>query len=123
MNYPSNLRFSYSLTRRFGSWRHSYVIEGAPGAIEFHVTENDNEERAYGGLEMHRATPGEKDGPPDHAMCLSVSFRPCWHDGTSLYADERLIPRWESSGYDRDDTFAMLLSEYNRRFKTAYREN
>lgn len=113
-DFPSGIKLHYRLSLEFGRWRHSYVIEGAKGAMEFTVSEY-NDAKRISGLERHSVTP-DGDKAPDHGLCQAVSFRPCWHDGTSLYAKEWLLPQWEECGGDHGYVFKMLLREYRKHF-------
>ena len=116
-DYPSGLNLSYKLKLWCGMWRHSYVIEGAKGAMEFHVSQyRGDSNRPTGGLERHSTIP-DGDKAPDNGLCSAVSFRPCWHDGTSLYAEEVLVPQWMECGGDHDYVFNMLLREYHKHFE------
>lgn len=112
-------RFNYSYTynpSRFGSRSHNYEIVGRDGALNFHVTQGRDGD-FYGGLEEHRRVPPRGcDRPPDHVNCRLLGC-PCWHDGTSLYASEVLIPRWQMQYPNHDDVFAWLIVEFDRRFK------
>lgn len=119
---PRNRNLRYTLTFFYGSWRHSYVVEGATGAMEFTVSEykmssdTKSESQWSAGLEAHHAYPQEGK-PPDHVFCQAISFRPCWHDGTSLYAMEKLLPQWIECGEDPVYVFQMLEREYQARFE------
>jgi len=121
---PRNRNLRYTLTFFCGMWRHSYVVEGANGAMEFTVSQlmlssSDKNKREWSaGLEAHYAYPQEGK-PPDHAFCQAISFRPCWHDGTSLYAQERLLPQWIECGEDPVYVFQMLEREYQARFDSV----
>ena len=42
-DFPSGLKLHYRLSLSFGWWRHSYVIEGSKGAMEFTVSEYGKE--------------------------------------------------------------------------------
>lgn len=56
-DFPSGLKLHYHLSLAFGRWRHSYVIEGAKGAMEFTVSEYGKEHERSSGLEMHSVSP------------------------------------------------------------------
>ena len=114
-DFPHGLKLSYRLNLWCGTWRHSYVIEGAKGAIEFTVSEYGKDRGRGSSLERHLVTP-DGDAAPDHPMCQTVSFRTCWHDGTSLYAEENLLPQWEECGGDHGYVFNMVLREYHKHF-------
>jgi hypothetical protein len=95
---------------------HIYTVIGRAGAIHFHVTDlgEDSPTRYSAGLEMHSRAP-LCDSPP-HEKCWLIGG-PCWHDGTSLYAQERLVPIWLSDPHDHEHMFRVLEAEYRRRFE------
>lgn len=104
----------YTWSKPFGSARHCWEVVGAKGAIHFHATFFSN----YGvscGLEIHSLI---AKGAPDHIDCPLTGGR-CWHDGTSLYAQEHLWPVIElylCKG-EHDKIFLMLEREANERFE------
>lgn len=52
----------------------------------------------YGGVEIHRATQGEYDDKtPSQQHCWLLEG-PCWHDGSSLFFSEKLLPLLVSNG-------------------------
>ena len=67
-----------------------------------------------GGLEAHYRIPPHymEDQAPSHARCHAIDA-PCWHDGTSLYASEVLIPQWRMRSSEME-VFEFLLSEIDR---------
>lgn len=111
----------YTWSRPFGSTRHNWSLIGPDGAINFHATVTPS----YGascGLEIHRISPvGHQVGDaPSHLDCELTGGR-CWHDGTSLYAQEQVWPYVESylrTG-DHDAIFRYLESEANSQFGYA----
>lgn len=108
----------YEWTKPFGSERHNWSLIGPKGALHFHASSTPN----YGtscGLEYHH-TDGETyrpDAAPDHIDCPLTGGR-CWHDGTSLYANEHLWPLIE--GYlrhgEHEAIFRILESEADQHF-------
>jgi hypothetical protein len=78
------------------------VLLGRDGAIDFHVLKlrayKDEPETYNAGLEVHRRTP--QAGPPTADDCLILKA-PCWHDGTTVYAEEKLLPLFDPSNHDR----------------------
>ena len=93
-------RYQYTLTRSFGTWQHRYLIECRYGATEFWVSEYDKDGVMAGhepqsGLESHFRQPPDymAEHAPSHPECHALKA-PCWHDGTSLYAQENLLPLW-----------------------------
>jgi hypothetical protein len=111
----------YEWTKPFNSVRHNWSLIGPKGAINFHVTISEQ----FGdsaGLEIHRLSPAEyqRDDPPSHLDCWLLKA-PCWHDGTSLYANETLWPMLKPmlmSG-DHECIFRFLESEARERFHCA----
>ncbi len=43
------------------------------------------------GLETHSRTPLYADEAPSHDYCWLLKC-PCWHDGTTMYAEETYLP-------------------------------
>lgn len=121
-------RFNYNYRynpSHYGDKQHAYEVIGRDGAIHFHVTEsvraagdtaNSKLPRHYGGLEEHRRTcPDHTNRPPSHHDCRLLGGI-CWHDGTSLYASEVLIPRWLRDYPNHDAVFGWLIHEFDSRF-------
>lgn len=114
--------FNYSYNPSyFGKKQHTYEVVGRDGAIHFHVTESKQSREGggpefYGGLEIHyRVAPAYMNRPPSHHNCRLLGG-PCWHDGTSLYASEVLIPRWQLDFPNHDEVFRWLTHEFDSRF-------
>lgn len=115
-------RFShhkYTWTKPFGSVRHNWELVGPRGGINFHFSPI----KGYpptAGLEFHhpRSANAFPDSAPHFLNCPLLG-EPCWHDGTSLYATETILPEVEA--YLRDGEheliFAMLEREYDKHFK------
>lgn len=99
-----------------------YCIIGELGAIDFHCAYPEGP-YAIAGLEMHyRARPTYMpDRPADFDAC-QVLGGPCWCDGTSLYATERLLPLYRDYALrargpeDEECWWRTLEEEYQRRF-------
>ena len=89
------------------------------GAMHFHVTDLGEDykhgDRYCGGLETHSRQPLGADEAPSHEKCWLLGG-PCWHDGTSLYAHEKLIPFWLTAPHDHERIFRMLEHEYEGQF-------
>jgi hypothetical protein len=94
---PANFDYEYRVNRPYGDvWQHVWLIHGPLGSVHFHFSHNPEHEAKYGpsaGLEIHYRTPPPymKDRAPQHPQC-QILHAPCWHDGTSLYATEKLYP-------------------------------
>lgn len=113
---PRGFRYQYRMFPQFGSVKHYYEIVGERGAIHFHVTEHEDHKftgQYSAGLECHyRFCPSWKKGhAPDHDDC-PLLHGICWHDGTSLYAQETLLHFFD--GKDHVSMFARLLQEMER---------
>jgi hypothetical protein len=94
--------------------RHNWELVGPDGGITFHFTEVKGYETTAG-LEFHHTT-GE--GAPDHCPCPLLG-RPCWHDGTSLYATETVLPlvMFYLKKSDHKEIFQILEREYAIHFE------
>jgi len=112
----------YIWTKPFRNVRHHWELVGPRGGIHFHATIDEK----YGdscGLEYHHSEPV---GPyehtaPHHKDCPVIGGN-CWHDGTSLYANETLWP-WISSCLktgDHDEIFQILEREFIHHFSRFY---
>ncbi len=113
------LRSKYTLECPFGHWRHSFEIIGQRGALSLHVSDSGagvHFERFNGGLEMHwRECPEHRYGDaPDHDRCSSLQA-PCWHDGTSLYVSDVIVPQFAPFD-DPRAVLSFLEQEYHNRF-------
>jgi len=116
-------RCKYEFTLRFDNPFHVYSVLGALGGLSFHVTDRGEKEaeeafgRYSGGLEAHYRTPPDymSERPPSHDECWLLCA-PCWHDGTSLYASETIIPYWLTAPDDHVRMFKFLEQEANERF-------
>jgi hypothetical protein len=65
----------------------------------------------YGGIEVHRRTRGEYDGPtPTQAECWLLGG-PCWHDGSSLYFSDHMSPVLYGLGLESSGATSYALSE------------
>lgn len=116
MSKFNNHKYEYS--RPFESERHQWSLIGPAGGIHFHASVSEK----YGpscGLEFHhvRGHPDYVGQAPSQSPCWLLG-EPCWHDGTSLYANE-LWPNIEY--YLRDgrhgEVFRLLEREYEKRFE------
>ena len=77
-----------------------FIVSGPDGAVDFHFITCG----AYhvGGVEYHMAQAPDymDERTPSHDECWALDGRPCWHDGTSLYASEVVIPLYQRGGDD-----------------------
>ena len=98
LNLPNDLprRYRYQLRVHLfaGLWRYDYELIGARGGLNLHVSgphRYDDADHWSAGLEIHSRTPLHEDRAPSHDHCWLLQC-PCWHDGTSLYAQEHYLP-------------------------------
>lgn len=111
-------RFSYhkyTYTSPFGTPRHVWTIVSAAGGVTFHVSEY-KQDSASCGLEFHSSAP--RDGQaPNHLDCEVTGGR-CWHDGTSLYAEESVWPIVQPMlrRGQHEEIFRVLECEHDRYF-------
>lgn len=102
----------YKYNNRGGAERHMWTCVGRHGAVHLHVS-GPFDSRYSGGFEIHYRVPPDsmKDEAPSHEDCWLLHGA-CWHDGTSLYASEVLIPFWLSDRHDHERMFELLQREY-----------
>lgn len=83
-------------------WRKSpkdtaFCIVNDLGGIHFWFMEYevDGNVNRVGGVEIHRSSAADyQRGEPHHENCWLLNG-PCWHDGSSLMAQDTYIPMWE----------------------------
>ena len=115
----AQFRNEYRYAPRFGNPEHIWTCIGSLGAMHFHATDLGEEyEARHGirysaGLEIHSRAP-LSDQPPNEKYWLIGG--PCWHDGTSLYAQERVVPYWRQEPDNHERMFRFLEREYENRF-------
>lgn len=107
LNLPTDLprRYRYQLrVHLFANlWRYDYELIGACGGLNLHISGPhvyDNSEHWSAGLELHSRTPLVENTPPSHDECWLLKC-PCWHDGTSSYAQEHFLPMVLSGDHER----------------------
>jgi hypothetical protein len=95
-----------------------WCVVGPAGAVDFHCTNEPVKgwSERVGGLEEHRRAPAyyQNAESPSHEHCSLLNGK-CWHDGSSLYASEFIIPFYEQSG--EEALWPLLEGEYRRRFE------
>ena len=100
MNLPTDLprTFRYQLRHNLfaGTWRVSYELVGEHGGAVLNVSgphHYDGRNNWSAGLEFHWRLPPDymRGQPPSDDKCYLLKC-PCWHDGTSLYAQEHYLP-------------------------------
>ena len=113
---PRFMHHKYTWSKPFCSVRHSWELVGPDGGIHFHAS-GPHKGSWSCGLEIHKLK-GDGKSAPNNVHCWLMKA-PCWHDGTSLYAEETLWPMVEAylrSG-DHDLIFKLLESEYDGHFR------
>lgn len=117
----SEFRCKYEYSKPYGRPRHVWSCVCSIGGV--HLSVNDRGEdcehgdRYSGGFEVHYRFPPEymaKD-PPSYHSC-DVIGGPCWHDGSSSYAHDHLIPFWLAAPTDHERMFEMLKNDVEDRF-------
>ena len=111
----------YSYKPRHGSAVHSWRLTGARVAIELHITglhRFDGVETWGAGLEAHYRSPPAymANQAPSHRQCWLLGC-PCWHHGTSLYAQDVFLPAWQVAPHDHEGMFRRLAAEYRERME------
>ena len=100
---------------RFNRWEHRWEIVGCDGAAHLSIVpyELSGTTEYSAGLEMHyrRPAPYMKNRPPNHARCFLLEG-PCWHVGTSLYAQEHFVPMFLAG--DEDGIFFAMMQWCDR---------
>ena len=115
-------RCKYEYCNRFGHPNHTYTCIGRHGAVHFHISDFGAEwEKTHGqrfgaGLEIHyrEPPPHMADYAPSQDKCWLIGC-PCWHDGTTMYAEETLLPMWRPNDHER--MFRLMEHEYRLRFE------
>ena len=95
--------YNYVAYLQHGSWRHQWEIVGSRGGASLHVSGShrfDGRDNWAADLELHSRTPLDGDKPPSHDRCWLL-HAPCWHLGTSLYAQEVFLPLAHEGDYHR----------------------
>lgn len=118
-------RCEYKYSKPYGSPEHTWTVVARHGAMHFHASDCGEEHakkfgrdnRFSGGLEIHYRTPPDymANDAPSQDKCWLIGC-PCWHDGTSLYASETIIPFWLVAPNDHERMFTFLIREYEERF-------
>ena len=115
---PRQYRYHYEQRLWAGSWRCSYNIVGARGALSLNISGPhvyDGRENWSAGLETHWRAPPDymRNDPPSQDECHILKC-PCWHDGTSLYAQEVYLPMALAGRHE--DIFRRMVAEADERF-------
>lgn len=127
-DWRNRYRCKYEFAFRYGSPHHSWTVLGAFGAVHFHVLDcgkaKATPDRYSGGIEIHyrNLPPGRADIPPTHDQCWLLKA-PCWHDGSSLQAEETWIPMWLHAPNNHVRMFAALAGFASRQFCPEERDD
>ena len=124
MTAPRDFRCRYTYQIDYGHPRHIWVVIGAKGALHLHISDlrealtQSGGPRYTGGIEMHYRQPPRylAHTPPSQDQCW-ILHGPCWHDGSSLQAEERWIPLWLSNPHDHDGMFRALCASARDQFR------
>ena len=90
------MKFMKWYEMRFNPWGgyHAWYLVGPHGAVHVHISE-PRDGASYdpsGGIEVHWNTYCPSfNRAPDHLEC-QVTKRPCWHDGSSMFVSDNIIP-------------------------------
>ena len=109
----------YSRTWSIGQWEHQWEIVGARGGVHLSIRpwKHKDVTEYSAGLECHFRTPPEyrEDEAPSHVRCWLLEG-PCWHDGTSTYAQEHFVPLFLQDDHDRifHEMKAWADGQFNR---------
>ncbi len=115
-----DLKFKYESVQNRRDLRHIWSVVGPAGGIHFWAEKSSCTEfgrEYYGGVEIHYRKPPEymDAESPTHDECWLLG-QACWHDGSSLYAQEVWIPFWLAFKGDNEMIFRKLKREYEQRF-------
>jgi len=112
----------YEYAKPHTSARHTWSVVGARMGIHLHIEDYGEEhEQKYGrryssGLECHYRTAPDymRDQAPSQKECWLIGG-PCWHDGTSFYAEEHWVPMWQDAPHDHERMLRVLREELKDR--------
>lgn len=103
-------RKRYVKTWFIDSWEHRWEIVGARAGAHLSIRPYKSGDKIEhsAGLEMHYRNPPAYMGDcaPSHNRCFLLEG-PCWHDGTSMYAQERFVPLFLDG--DEDAIFSEMI--------------
>jgi len=113
-------RCVYEYSNPCGNPQHVWSVVGARGGIHLHITDlgETNDPRYSAGLEVHSRTPFpyDPDAAPSFDQCWLLKA-PCWSTGTSQYAQEAYVPRFELAPHDHEAMWRHLQYEYKERLE------
>jgi hypothetical protein len=103
-------KYEYNPSAPFGA-QHIWSVLAAQAGLHLWIRETpeSKDQPVYGGLEIHWRQPPDymaDDAPSqDHCWLLKA---PCWHDGSSLQAEQKWIPKWRANPHDHSGMFSAL---------------
>lgn len=110
---PKRYQYEARQISQFGGWLYLYEIVGEHGAVHLHLRKYKEHEWS-GGVEIYYATRPEYMEPqPPHYMQCPLLKRPCWHDGSSLAADDYV---YAHNCGDTEGIFLRLVAVADDRF-------
>ena len=97
--------------------RHVWSVVDERGGLHLWIQRAYYDHSYFGGFEGHYREPPEyrADTPPDNERCWLLDT-PCWHDGSSLWAEEYWIPLWQETDGNHDGIFVRMVHEMDKRF-------
>lgn len=121
---PRRYRYSFRAWFFAKAWRYSYELVGASGGMHLHISgphHYDGQDNWSAGLECHWRQPPHymRHDPPSHDECWLLKC-PCWHDGTSLHAQEHYLPMFLNGRHarifhelvrDADERLGVIVDE------------
>ena len=115
---PRHYRYSMEQVFFAGSWRYNYKLVGRHGGMNLHISgphHYDSADHWSAGLETHYRQPPRYmcDQPPSQDECWLLKC-PCWHDGTSLYAQEEYLPMFLRK--DHTGILRQMARDADRKF-------
>lgn len=115
---PREYRYQFRCRLFAGHWEYNWELIGAKGGLHLHISgphHYSGEDHWSAGLEYHGRGPRHGDNaPPNHDECWLLHC-PCWHDGTSLYAEERYLPMFHAGEFGA--IFRYLAADARRYFE------
>ena len=107
-----------TIKRRDGEWMWTCV--GPKGGVHILIFESvyHGMLRYSGGREVHSKAPFDyaPQSEPSHEQCWLIKC-PCWHDGSSLYVSETVVPYWLVDRNNDERMLDFLKKEYRHFFE------
>ena len=101
--------------------RHVWAATCSKGGVHVWIEQStlpDGEYLCFGGFEVHYRQPPDymKADKPSQDHCWLLDS-PCWHDGSSLAAEEKWIPMWRAAPNAHDEMLDAVVAEMIRAFE------